>query len=135
MPSSSATAGSAKRLPAVERPFLPEFHVAAYRKMRKQAGFLKDHAEGALVGWHEMSAGLVLPDRVAQRKQAARRPFEAGHGAQAGRLARPGRAEQGRDAGPGQGQVDIDREVVAVNPESRPDFGRHGAFRRAGLKV
>ena len=103
--------------------------------MCKQAGFLEDHAKGAPVRWNENPVGLILPDRIAKGEQTVRCAFKSGHGAQAGRLARAGWTEQGADAAPRQGQVEVETEILAVDPEFRPNFAAHKALRRAGLKV
>jgi hypothetical protein len=57
---------------------------------------------------------LVLPDFVTEREVTVGCSFQAGHGAQAGRLARAGMAEQGGDAAARQGQIDVEFEIVAV---------------------
>ena len=44
-------------------------------------------------------------------------------------------AEQGGDAVAGQGQVNIQAEVFAVNAEFGANFAAHAIFFRAGLKV
>src|SRR5574343_1448384 len=115
--------------------FLPEFHVAAHRQVRKQAGFLEDHAERPLMGGYKMLAGLLLPDFAAERKVAFASSFQSGHGAQAGSLARAGMTEQGGDAVAWQHEVDVEPEVVPLDAESGLYFLVHAIFRRAGLKV
>ena len=117
------------------RPFLPEFHVAAYRQVREQAGLLEDDAERAPVRRHEMATAFVLPDLVTNCHVAVRGALQAGNGAQAGGLARAGMAEQGADPFAGQGQIDIEHEVATVDAEFGPDFTAHAIFLRAGLKV
>ena len=117
------------------RPFLAEFHVAAYREVREQAGFLEDDAEGTLVRRHEAAAAFVLPDLAAEGEVAGRGAFQPCHGAQQGGLAGTGMAEQRGDAMAGQGQIDREREIVAVDAESGLNFRAHKAFRRVGLKV
>jgi len=82
-----------------------------------------------------MAARFVLPDLVANGEIALRRAFEAGHGAQAGRLARAGVAEQGADAAARQAEIDVEHEVLAVDMKTGGDFAAHRAFLRAGLKV
>jgi hypothetical protein len=60
--------------------------ISTHRHMRKQAGFLEDIADAALVRRKKFSSLIVLPYFVADR-EAARQAVEAGHAAQDGRLA------------------------------------------------
>ncbi len=66
--------------------------------MRKEAGFLKDHPQRALVRRHEQAFYLVLPDVVADCKVSVGGTLESGDGAQTGGLARTGMAEETGDA-------------------------------------
>jgi hypothetical protein len=90
--------------------------------MREQAGFLKDHAQRALVRRHKMPALLVLPNGVADSAVAAGEAFKAGQRAQASGFAGAGMAEERRDAVTGQIQFNVQLEVVTVNAKNGKNF-------------
>ncbi len=78
--------------------FQAEFQVGAYRQVRKQAGFLKDIADCALVRGQKDSVFAVLPDLAMNANKTLFGFFQPGDATQAGGLARTRRAEQCRDA-------------------------------------
>ena len=115
---------------------LAKRQVGPHRQVGEQVGLLEHVAQGPPMGGQEHPLGVVLPHLAAHREIAARGPLQAGHGAQAGGLARAGVAEQGGHALAGQGQVHVEGEAAPVDMEAGADLA-HGRLPPSGcgLKV
>ena len=82
------------------------------RQVVKQARFLKNVPQCALVSRHEQLAGAVLPAVVAQRQLAFGRLRQSGNTAQQAGFAGPRGAEQRGHTARRQREIDIQRETV-----------------------
>jgi hypothetical protein len=105
--------------------------VATHVEVREQVGVLEDEADPAPVGRQPHAARGVLPDLAVDRHGSGHARLKAGDGSQQRCLARARRAEQRRDAAPGQGEIDVERESRPFAAQAHGDVADfHHAGRR-----
>ena len=121
----------AKAPPVGRRASVAKQQIVAGVQVGKQAGFLKHHAQCALVRRGEVA--VILPDLLAQADMVAWHALQAGNGAQTGGLGPSRWAKQCGDATAGQVQINLQAEGRAVQGKRRA--AGSSAFSLLGFRV
>ena len=112
------------------RAFEPKLQIAPHVQMLKQTGLLKHIAQRPPPGRQADTSRGVLPGFARDRDPCVGQRLQTRHAAQQAGLAATRGAKQHGDAGPGQAQVDLEREIRA--PQAKPDVAvrpAHGKIR------